>query len=50
LPWVFYILSNSRISENGRASAGCIHLEEGNAEKVYDWISERTRITIDYPW
>lgn len=39
------------IRDNGGSdSAGCIHLSEGNAKPFYDWVTGRTRITIDYPW
>lgn len=38
------------IKDNGGPSGGCIHLGSGNAKKVYDWLDERTRILIDYPW
>jgi hypothetical protein len=38
------------LQDNGGPSAGCIHLAPGNARRVYDWLDERTRITIAYPW
>lgn len=38
------------LSDNGGATAGCIHLGMGNAERVYRWVDGRTRITIEYPW
>jgi hypothetical protein len=38
------------LKDNGGPSAGCIHLGPGNAKRVYDWIDDRTRITISYPW
>lgn len=38
------------LAENGGPSAGCIHLGSGNAKSVFDWVDERTRITISYPW
>lgn len=35
---------------NNGPSAGCIHLCAGDAEKVYEWVVGRTRVTIEYPW
>ena len=35
---------------NGGSTAGCIHLEIGDAKTVYDWIDDKTRITMSYPW
>lgn len=35
---------------NGGETGGCIHLEVGSAKVVYDWVDEKTRITMDYPW
>ncbi|MCP4748771.1 MAG: L,D-transpeptidase [Desulfobacteraceae bacterium] len=35
---------------NGGSTAGCIHLEIGDAKNVYDWVDTPTRITMDYPW
>jgi hypothetical protein len=31
-------------------SQGCVHLGPGNAEKFYNWITDKTRIQISYPW
>eukprot|EP01006_Ploeotia_vitrea_P064267 TRINITY_DN87428_c0_g1_i1.p1 TRINITY_DN87428_c0_g1~~TRINITY_DN87428_c0_g1_i1.p1 ORF type:complete len:112 (-),score=8.49 TRINITY_DN87428_c0_g1_i1:63-398(-) len=31
-------------------SSGCLHLLEGDAKKVYDWVDGRTRVLIEYPW
>ena len=31
-------------------SAGCIHLLPGDAKQVYDFVSEKTRIVIQYEW
>lgn len=31
-------------------SAGCIHLLEGDAKRVYDFVDGKTRILISYPW
>lgn len=39
-----------RLADNGGPSEGCIHLGEGNARTVYDWVDGRTRIRIAYPW
>jgi lipoprotein-anchoring transpeptidase ErfK/SrfK len=35
---------------NGGPTHGCIHLEIGDAKKVYDWVNGRTRIVMTYPW
>ena len=35
---------------NGGPTHGCIHLEVGDAKKVYNWVDQKTRITIEYPW
>jgi L,D-transpeptidase catalytic domain len=35
---------------NGGPTGGCIHLDIGNAKQVYDWVNQKTRITMDYPW
>jgi len=35
---------------NGGETGGCIHLEIGDAKLVYDWIDQKTRITMEYPW
>lgn len=40
----------NNLADNVGPSAGCIHLGKGDAKAVYDWIDERTRITIEYPW
>lgn len=37
-------------AENGGPTAGCIHVEEGDAKKIYDWVDTKTRIVINYPW
>lgn len=37
-------------SGNGGSTGGCIHLDIGNAKLVYDWVNQKTRITIEYPW
>lgn len=37
-------------SGNGGPTAGCIHVEKGDAEKIYNWIDSKTRIVISYPW
>jgi hypothetical protein len=36
-------------SEDG-PSQGCIHVCPPNAEAVFNWIEDPTRITIEYPW
>lgn len=38
------------LAENGGETAGCIHLGAPHAEAFFDWITGRTRITIQYPW
>ena len=35
---------------NGGPSHGCIHLETGDAELVYNWVDEPTHLIINYPW
>lgn len=35
---------------NGGPTAGCIHVEVGDAKKIYDWVDTKTRITMVYPW
>lgn len=40
----------ANLRENGGPSAGCIHLGTGDASRVYNWVTGRTRIRISYPW
>lgn len=35
---------------NGGPTGGCIHLEIGDAKRVYNWVNQKTRVTLDYPW
>jgi lipoprotein-anchoring transpeptidase ErfK/SrfK len=35
---------------NGGPTAGCIHVEVGDAKRIYDWVDSKTRIVISYPW
>lgn len=35
---------------SGGESHGCIHLDTGNAERVYNWVDSVVRLTINYPW
>lgn len=35
---------------NGGPTAGCIHVEAGDAKRIYDWVDRKTRIVISYPW
>ncbi|MDB4975947.1 MAG: L,D-transpeptidase [Myxococcaceae bacterium] len=37
------------IAGNNGPTHGCIHLEIGNAEKVFNWVDQRPRLLIDYP-
>jgi hypothetical protein len=57
--WAVLIMGNRGIyihegpvtlRENGGPTAGCIHVATGDAERIYNWIDGRTRITIEYPW
>ncbi|MBV1870954.1 MAG: hypothetical protein KUG83_00250 [Gammaproteobacteria bacterium] len=27
-----------------------MHVEKGDTKQIYDWIDEKTRIVISYPW
>lgn len=35
---------------NGGPTAGCIHVEQGDAKEIYDWVDDKTRVVIDYDW
>lgn len=35
---------------NGGQTGGCIHVEVGDAKKIFDWVDTKTRIVISYPW
>lgn len=35
---------------NGGPTHGCIHLDPGNAQAVYNWVDQKTRVTMTYPW
>ena len=35
---------------NGGPTAGCIHLERGDAERVWRWATGTVRIKTSYPW
>jgi lipoprotein-anchoring transpeptidase ErfK/SrfK len=35
---------------SGGTSHGCIHLDTGNAENVYNWVDAPVVLTISYPW
>lgn len=36
--------------QSGGPSHGCIHLDTGNAEKVYNWVDSPVLLTMNYPW
>lgn len=39
------------IADNGNLdSAGCIHVAEPQVIELYNWLDERTRVLISYPW
>ncbi|MDC0668630.1 L,D-transpeptidase [Nannocystis radixulma] len=38
------------LETNGGPTAGCIHLDHGDAEKVWNFVSGPTRITTMMPW
>ncbi len=38
------------LASNGGPTAGCIHLDKGNAEKVWHWATGRVRVQIQTPW
>lgn len=38
------------LASNQGESAGCIHLDSPHAQEFFNWITGRTRITIQYPW
>ena len=40
---------NTRAITHGN-SQGCIYLAPGDAEEVFDWLQEKTRVIISYPW
>lgn len=55
--WAVLIMGNrgiyvhegaDNLSDNGGATAGCIHLKD--AKDFYNWVTGRTRILISYPW
>jgi hypothetical protein len=31
-------------------NGGPLHVEVGDAKKIYDWLDTKTRIVITYPW
>ncbi len=37
-------------TSGGQPSHGCIRLATPNAEKVYNWLQGRTKVTFTYPW
>jgi len=37
-------------ADNGGPTAGCIHVEVGDAKTIYEWVDAKTRIVISYPW
>ena len=37
-------------TSGGQPSHGCIRLARPNAEKVYNWLQGRTKVTFTYPW
>jgi len=37
------------LASNGGPSAGCIHLDSG-AMRVYEYVDQKTRVVISYPW
>lgn len=40
----------ARLESNGGPSAGCIHLGPGDAEKVWGYVTGKTRVLITRPW
>lgn len=50
--WGVYIhewVPGASITAGGR-SHGCIHLDTGNAEKVYNWVDAPVLLSVNYPW
>jgi L,D-transpeptidase catalytic domain. len=59
MPWAIKIWGQKGIfihempdnlADNEGPTAGCIHLSEENAPKVYNYVKTRTRVTIEAPW
>jgi lipoprotein-anchoring transpeptidase ErfK/SrfK len=50
--WGVYIhewVPGASISTGG-PSHGCIHLDTGNAEEVYNWVDQPVDVRFSYPW
>ncbi len=43
-------LGKATYAGNGGPTVGCIHVEKGDAKKIFDWVDTKTRIVISYPW
>lgn len=38
------------VGNGNRGTHGCIHLQIGDARKVYEWVDGKTYVTIARPW
>jgi L,D-transpeptidase catalytic domain len=48
---IFFHQGPDSLVDNGNVpSQGCVHLAAPNARNFYDWITDKTRIQIAYPW
>jgi hypothetical protein len=40
----------STLATNGGETKGCIHIAEPEAERLWHWVAQSTRITVQTPW
>jgi len=40
----------NNLRENGGPSAGCIHLKREDAQRVFNWVTEKTLISVKTAW
>ena len=40
----------NNLRENGGVSAGCIHLKREDAQRVFNWVTEKTLISVKTAW
>ena len=38
------------LSSNGGPTAGCIHLDRGDAERLWNWVNRATVVEVSRPW
>lgn len=47
---IYFHAGENSLESNGGPTAGCIHLAEGDAKTFYDFIDDRIRVVVAYPW